>query len=54
MNKAERGKWKQNAGSRWELNPGPLTSPTSTLTTELQQPGNHQHFTIFTSSPLSA
>ena len=34
MNKAERG----NAGSHWELNPGPMTLVTSALTTELQQP----------------
>ena len=45
MNKAERGKFK-NADSHWELNPGPLTSAISGLTTELQQPDNHQHFTI--------
>ena len=34
MNKAERGK-RKNAGSHWELNPGPLPSVTSALTTEL-------------------
>ena len=45
MNKAERGK-RKNAGSPWESNPGPLTSATSALTTELRQPDNHQHFTI--------
>ena len=47
-NKHEKG-WKRkvkNAGSHWRLNPGPLTSATSALTTKLQQPDNHQHFTI--------
>ena len=34
----------KNAGSHWELNPGPLTSATSALTTELRQPDKHQHF----------
>ena len=40
MNKAEKGK-RKNAGSPWESNPGPLTSATSALTTELRQPDNH-------------
>ena len=42
MNKAER----KNAGSHWESNPGPLTSATNALTTELRQPVDNQHFTI--------
>ena len=46
---AERGKWK-NTGSHWESNPWPLTSATSALTTELQQPDNHQHFRIYFTS----
>ena len=45
MNKAERGK-RKNAGCHWESNPGPLTSATSPFTTELQQPDDHQQFTI--------
>ena len=45
MNKTESGKGK-NAGSHWELNPGPLTSATNALTSELRKPNNHQHFTI--------
>ena len=31
-------------GSQWESKPGPLTSATSALTTDLWQPDNHQHF----------
>ena len=50
MNKAERRNLKI-AGSHWESNPGLLTSSTSALTTELQQPDNcqpdnRQHDTI--------
>ena len=48
MNKGERGSWK-NAGTHWELNPGPLTSAISALTTELWQPDNHQHLEILQS-----
>ena len=36
MNKDERGEWRK-FGTHWESNPGPLTSATSALTTELQQ-----------------
>ena len=31
----------KNAGSHWESNPGSLTTATSALTTEVQQPDNH-------------
>ena len=48
MNKDERGNWK-NAGSHWELNPGPLTSAISTLTTELRQQDKHQHLKLLQS-----